>query len=129
MTDTIYDDGRYIVSTSIVATPSRFYPIGNTTAGIRRDPLWLGLAITAFVVAGILTYGDLLYPGELMAMAGLAAIALVAGWQIVILRLDAPGHRRALIVGSRQRIWKIFRAIRSVRAGQADPSILLVSEE
>ncbi len=38
MSDTIYDDGRYVVSTSIVATPTRFYPVFNTTAGIRHPP-------------------------------------------------------------------------------------------
>ncbi len=129
MSDTIYDDGRYVVSTSIVATPTRFYPIGNTTAGIRRDPLWMGLAITGFVTGCVLTYGDLLYQGELMIMAGIAAVSLLTGWQVLILRLDAPGHRRALIIGTRQRIWKIFRAIRAVRAGQTDPSILLINED
>lgn len=129
MSDTIYDDGRYVVSTSIVATPTRFYPIVNTTAGIRRDPLWMGLAIAGFVTGCVLTYGDLLYQGELMIMAGTAALSLLTGWQVLILRLDAPGHRRALIVGSRGRIWKIFRAIRAVRAGRTDPSILLINED
>lgn len=129
MSETIYDDGRYVVSSSIVATPTRFYPVFNTTAAVRRDPLWLGLAITGFVAGCVLTYGDLLYPGELMVMAGVAAVSLLTGWQVLILRLDAPGHRRALIVGARGRIWKIFRAIRSVRAGQTDPTILSISEE
>lgn len=129
MSDTIYDDGRYVVSTSIVATPTRFYPILNTTAGIRRDPLWLGLAIAGFVIGCVLTYSDLLYQGELMVLAGVAALSLFTGWQVLILRLDAPGHRRALIVGPRGRIWKIFRAIRAVRAGRTDPSILLINED
>jgi len=129
MNDPIYDDGRYIVSTSIVATPTRFYPIGNTTAAIRRDPLWLGLAVTGFVLAGIFSYGDLLYPNELIAMAGAAALALLIGWQVLILRLDAPGNRRALIVGPRTRIWKMFRAIRSARTGQIDLSILLLGQD
>lgn len=128
MNDPIYDDGRYVVSSSIVATPTRFYPIGNTTAGIRRDPLWMGLVITGFVAGCVLTYGDLLYQGELMIMAGVAAASLLTGWQVLILRLDAPGHRRALIIGGRSRIWKIFRAIRSVRTAPTDPSILLINE-
>lgn len=129
MNDPIYDDGRYVVSSSIVATPTRFYPILNTTAAIRRDPLWLGLALTGFVLAGIFTYGDLFYPGEIMTMAGVAALALLIGWQVLILRLDAPGHRRALIVGPRTRIWKMFQAIRSARAGQFDRSILLLGQD
>lgn len=129
MSDAIYDDGRYVVSSSIIATPTRFYPIGNTTAAIRRDPLWAGLGIAAFAVAANLTYGDLLYRGELLAMVVIALIALTGGWQVLILRLDAPGHRRALIVGPRHRIWKIFRAIRSIRAGHTAPPIHLISEE
>lgn len=129
MSDTIYDDGRYVVSTSIVATPTRFYPVFNTTAAIRRDPLWMGLAITGFIGACVLTYGDLLYQGELVVMAGVAAVSLLTGWQVLILRLDAPGHRRALIIGTRQRIWKIFHAIRAVRAGQVDGPIPLISED
>jgi len=129
MSETIYDDGRYMVSSSIVATPTRFYPISNTTAGIRRDPLWLGLAITGFAAGCVLTYGDLLYQGELMVMAGIAALSLFTGWQVLILRLDAPGHRRALIVGSRGRIWKIFHAIRAVRTAQVDGPGPLISED
>jgi len=129
MSDPIYDDGRYVVSSSIIATPSRIYPISNTTAAIRRDGLWLGLAITGFVIAGVLTYGDLLYPGELMVMAGVAGLALFGGWQVLILRLDAPGHHRALIVGPRKRIWKMFDAIRSVRAGFSVPFVVLTEEE
>ena len=129
MSETIYDDGRYVVSSSIVATPTRFYPVFNTTAAIRRDPLWLGLALTGFVAGCVLTYGDLLYPGELMVMAGIAVLSLLTGWQVLILRLDAPGHRRALIVGPRGRIWKIFHAIRTVRAGQADGPFPLITED
>lgn len=129
MSDPIYDDGRYIVSSSIVATPTRFYPILNTTVAVRRDPLWLGLAVTGFVLAGIFTYSDLLYRGEIMTMAGVAVFALLTGWQVLILRLDAPGHRRALIVGPRTRIWKIFRAIRTARTGQIDPPILLLGQD
>ena len=89
----------------------------------------LAAQITGFVAGCVLTYGDLLHPGELMIMAGTAALSLLTGWQVLILRLDAPGHRRALIVGSRGRIWKIFRAIRAVRAGRTDPSILLINED
>lgn len=127
--DPIYDDGRYLVSSSMVATPSRIYPVANTTAGIRRDPLWTGLGIAAFVLAGIATYGDLLYPVELLTMVAVACGGLFAGWQVLVLRLDAPGHRRALIVGPRKRIWKMFRAIRSVRVGQTAAPILLIKEE
>ena len=127
MSQPFYDDGRYQVSQTIVATPSRFYPLANTTAGVRRDPLWMGAGLALLIGTGILVYGDLLYPGETIVSVVTALLGLLGGWQTVILRLDAPGHPRTIIVSSRGRIWKLFGAIRSARmaaAGKEDPPLI-----
>jgi hypothetical protein len=129
MNSSIYDDGRYVVSTTVVSTPSRIYPLANTTAGVRRDPLWMGLALAALVCGGIFTYGDLLYPVEIASALGVAALAVILGWQVAILRLDAPGHPRTMIVSSRARIWKIFGAIRSGKLAAIGPESFVIATD
>lgn len=129
MTTPLYDDGRYMVSGTIVSTPSRLYPLANTTAGVRRDPLWMSLALAALTGAGIIVYGDLLYPVEIACAVGVTALAVVGGWQVAILRLDAPGHPRTMIISTRTRIWKIFGAIRSAKtAATPTESLAIIAE-
>mgnify|MGYP001176853320 CR=1 FL=1 len=129
MTNAIYDDGRYQVSASIVSTPSRLYPLANTTAGVRRDPLWMSIALCMLTGAGIFTYGDLLSGAEICAAAGSSGLALVIGRQTAILRLDAPGHPRTMIVSSRARIWKIFQAIRAAKLAGVDREVVLSTDD
>lgn len=118
----LYDDGTYSVSTAIVATPRRFYPIANTTASIRRDPLWIGLAVTVLAAACLAVYGDLLHPNERIALGGVCLLALLAGSQFSVLRIAALGHHRAMIIGRRRRIARLYRAIRDAR--MADPAAI-----
>lgn len=113
MTPPIYSDGRYTVTAGSVSTPNRFYPVANTTASVRRDPLWAGLAVSAVALLAVLTYGDLLFPGELLVLLALAAGAMGVGFEIRVLRIDAIGHRPATIVGRRSRIAALYRAIRT----------------
>jgi len=114
----IYDDGKYVVTEAILATPRRLYPMPNTTAHIRRDPLWLAFGVSVFAVATFAAYGDLLYVGEKVAMAGIVLAALAAGYSFSILSIDAVGHRRALIVGRTRRIERVYAALRSVRMAE-----------
>jgi hypothetical protein len=51
-------------------------------------------------VPALFVYGDLLYPVEIACAVGVTALAVVGGWQVAILRLDAPGHPRTMIVSS-----------------------------
>lgn len=111
----LYDDGICTVSRAVVATPSRFYPLANTTASIRRDPLWAGIALALLGAAGLAVYGDLLSAGECLGTVLTCAGGLLAGRETCILRLDAVGHPRALIVGRRGRILRLYRAIRDAR--------------
>jgi len=111
----IYDDGTYTVTQAVIATPRRFYPIAHTTASIRRDPLWLGLSMTGFGAGCLGVYGDLLRPYEIAFLAVVCLLGLVAGWSFSILRIDAIGHRRAMIVASHGRIRRLYAAIRDAR--------------
>lgn len=115
MTNVHYDDGIYSVSQAIMATPTRFYPLANTTASIRRDPLWAATAFTVFGLAAFLVYGDLLHVHEQGLLAAICAAGIVGGREFCILRLDAVGHRRTMIVGRKRRIVRLYQAIRDAR--------------
>lgn len=115
MANTIYDDGVFVVTEAVISTPRRFYPIGNTTATIRRDPLWAAMSLCGFGAACLTLYGDLLYLPEQGAMVAACGASLIAGRAFSILRLDAPLHRRALILARTSRIERLFAALRRAR--------------
>ncbi|NKE48645.1 hypothetical protein HB662_28015 [Roseomonas frigidaquae] len=111
----VYNDGTYLVTEAVVATRHRFYPVANTTARIRRDPLWISLCITALGVATFGVYGDLICTGEKIVLGLTCVATLVVGQSVSILSIDAVGHRRALIVARTMRIRRLYSAIRAVR--------------
>ena len=113
MIEPIYCDGRYTVTRGSISTPSRFYPVANTTAMVRRDPLWSGLVLAIFSAGALLVYGDLLYGGEKLACLAIAATALILGAEVRVLRIHALGHPSATIVGRRTTIGRLYRAIRT----------------
>jgi hypothetical protein len=115
-----------MVTAAIVATPRRFYPLTNTTASIRRDPLWLGLGITGFAAACIMVYGDLLRVPEIAALVGIALVSMVIGWNIAAMRIDAVGHPRAMIIGRRRRLENLYIAVRNAR--NIDAAMFMDSE-
>lgn len=115
MTMPSYDDGRIRVYGEIIETPTRLYPLLGTSVCLRRDPLWAGTAVAAFSALTWIVYGDLLHPGEDLALVGVAMASLLAGWMIGILRLQAPGQSRVFIVGRRSRMKTIYRTIASQR--------------
>lgn len=120
----LYDDGIYSVTSAIVSTPHRFYPLAHTTAGLRRDPLWAALAFTALGAASAVIYGDLLHFHEQLALALFCGGGLVAGRSVTILRISAIGHSGAMIVGRSSRIRALYRVIRDARS--AVPELPLV---
>jgi hypothetical protein len=124
-----YDDGTYYISGAIFATPRRFYPIANTTARIRRDPLWIGLGIAGFVAATFGVYADLLRPEELIVLAGIATVSLVVGSQVAILSIDAMGHEKAMIVGRTRKIRTLYRALRDARTADLQGLRLIEHDE
>lgn len=107
----LYDDGTYLVTATSVATPTRYYPIANATVRIRKDPLWFAFASASFVSAAAMIYGDLLHPGEVVVGAIAVLTFFVIGINVRILSLDAIGHPRAIIFGSRKKIAALFKAI------------------
>lgn len=115
MAHVIYDDGTYQITDAVFATPRRFYPIANTTAHIRRDPLWIGAGIAGFSIIALAVYGDLLYPHEILTLIAIAVISLVIGHQVSLLSIDAWGHERATVCGRTRKIRALFRAIRDAR--------------
>lgn len=121
MTEPLYDDGIYTVTPAIVSTPRRFYPLAHTTASIRRDPLWAGLGVALFGTGALLAYADLLHAHEQFALAFISLAAMTAGTAFSILRIDAPGHRGAMLVGRSPRIRALFMAIRAARTVDRTP--------
>lgn len=124
----LYEDPGFKITRTSVATPSRLYPLANATARLRRDPLWAGLAGLGFAVGCIAMYGDLLFPGEIVAAGGLALAALVVGSQFSILRLDTVGHSRALFFGPHRLMKRRFRAVCDARLAFFDPASLALIE-
>jgi hypothetical protein len=122
----LYDDGIYQVTEALVSTPTRFYPLANTTARIRRDPLWLGSGVAAVSLAGAGVYADLLYPIEVISLIGIGLGSLVAGSRIGILCLDAIGLPKAMIITTSTKAAALFGAIRAARTRDAEP---LLTEE
>ena len=123
-----FENGTYLVTASLLSTPRRFYPIANTTARIRRDPLWLAAGVVAFVGLATAVYGDLLYFSELMVMWGLAVLLLAAGVMTAILHVDAVGHRNALVFGPARRVKALYHAIRAARLHVGDPAVAVSGE-
>lgn len=126
----LYDDGVYVVTRAVVATPTRFYPLANTTASLRRDPLWAAIGLSVLCAVSLVVYGDLLHAHERILLILLCAVSLVGGWELRLLCLDAVGHRRTLIAGRRDRIRRLYRVIRDARtldapsmAGSDDPEV------
>lgn len=117
MKNALYDDGTYVVTRSVIATPTRYYPIANATARIRRDPLWFSLGVAGLFAAAVATYGDLLKPEEILSSGILTLGLLFVGVNVRILSIDAIGHRRAIIFGSAKKIGALFRAIRGATSG------------
>lgn len=124
-----YDDGTYQVSSSLLSTPRRFYPIENTTARIRRDPLWVGIALIFLVSLTTLVYGDLLYTIELVVIWIIAGLAGAFGLGTAILHVDAFGHENAMLFGPIKTIRGIYKAIRDARAHVTGHNAVLIPEE
>ncbi len=110
-----FDNGTWQVSTSLLSTPRRFYPIQNTTARIRRDPLWLALGLNGFAAGTSFIYGDLLYLHELCALWGVVLVSGLIGLGTAILHVDSVGHPHALLFSSARTIRKIYQAMRAAR--------------
>ena len=115
MASTLYDDGRYQITATVISTPQRLYPIANATARVRSDVLWVGLASAALTGAAIGIYGDLLTGNEMGTASGLSVLLVAIGTQVKVLSIDAFGHPRAMIFGSRRKINTLFTAIRQAR--------------
>lgn len=115
MGNALYDDGVYTVTPAIVSTPRRFYPVANTSAHIRRDPLWAALALTAFSAAGLSAYGDLLHMNEQIVVVCLSGLGLATGASFSILKISAIGHASATIVGRSWRMARLYQAIWEAR--------------
>lgn len=113
-----HDDGRFLVTSELVSTPNRFYPLANTTAKIRRDPLWFALGLSAINGAATAIYGDLLQPQELAWMWGVNLAVFAAGWSVSILNIEAIGHKSTILFARTGTVKKLFAAIKEARMAQ-----------
>lgn len=124
-----YDDGIYKVSREHISNGRRFYPIANTTARIRRDPLWIAIGLNAFAALATITYGDLMLLHELAVMWGIAGLSAYAGTRTTIFHIDAPGHDSALFFVSSAKINELYQAIRLARSGSESKGLVMVEED
>ncbi len=124
-----FDNGKVQVNRNLVSTQRRYYPLKNTTARIRRDPLWLALGVVTFIALATTTYGDLLHPQELITLWIIAALSLLAGANISILHIDSIGHPHSFIFGNHKTIRQIYNAMREAYLNIESPAhIGLVNE-
>lgn len=115
MARAFFDDGKYSVTAAVIATPRRIYPLVNSTAGIRRDPLWVGVAISALSAGSIAIYGDLLTNHEVLAASAFFTTAPLIGGRFAFLRIASLGHKPAFILTGRKRAAALYRAIADAR--------------
>jgi 2C-methyl-D-erythritol 2,4-cyclodiphosphate synthase len=115
MSDPLYDDGVFAVTSAIVSTPQRFYPLAHTTASIRRDPLWAAVTGAMLGAACLTVYGDLLHFSEQVWIVAASFVSLLLGREFSILRITAVGHAGAVIIGRRRRIRAVYEVIRRAR--------------
>lgn len=114
----LYDDGRFIVTTADIQTPSVYYPVEATTGRIRRDILWCALGYSTAVALLLFTYSDLWRLTEMAVMAGSIALALFVGRTISILQIDARGFPPRLFPARAKTIRALFHAIAKARSIQ-----------
>ena len=122
----IYDDGRFQVTAERLYTPTRFYPINNTTAKIRRDPFWFALALTAFSMLTTLIYSDLLYINEMIVIWGVTSTALVVGVSVASLSVDTVGHNNTMVVARTKTIFKLFLAMQRAKNKSRQSNIVAI---
>lgn len=127
-TEPLYDDGTYVITPSVIATPRRLYPIVGCTARIRRDPLWAGFFVTAFTTASVAMYGDLLTLPEVAGAFAISAGTIFLGLNIQILSLDAIGHPRAFILAPSKKVRLLFRAITLARTAEISASPVVTGQ-
>jgi hypothetical protein len=125
MSAPIYDDGNFRVRKTLIETPTRLYPLAGTNVSLRRDPLWAGFFLATFSGIALFVYGDLLRPEEAAWLVAMSAVSLVIGRMILILRLEAPGHRRAFLFGRRSRILGLYRSIAEARSCAGEFPIII----
>lgn len=113
--EAVYDDGTYKVTAGIIATPTRIYPISNTTVRLRRDPLWAGASLSVFAASALAIYGDLLSGAEMVIGFAVGVSSLYLGQRYAVLQIDAVGHPKAIIFDKATKIRRLYQTIRSAR--------------
>ena len=127
--DTIYDDGRFQITSELLCTPTRYYPLANATVKIRRDPLWFAVGLTTLSGLTTLIYSDLLYISELAAIWGVTGSALYLGKTFAFLSVDAMGHNNTMVVARTSIIKDLYQAMRLARSTSKQGNIIEIDVE
>jgi len=113
-----YDDGRFVVTSRVLATPSRIYPIAQATVRRRNDLLLAGVLSLVIGAFAIRAYGDLLTRLELGFLLSAPIVLFLVAAHVGILAVDSVGHRRIIVFTTRGRAKKIFRALRDAKVAE-----------
>ncbi len=115
--ETIYfKNWQFKVTASDVTTKNSFFPIEATTGRIRKDFLFGGLALAAFMGAALYIYFDLWTLNEKLMMAALIGTGLIILPMISVLQIDAKGFPSRFYIAPSRSIRKVFAAITIAKA-------------
>ncbi len=112
----LYKDKRFRVTTADVGTHTSYYPLTDSVGRVRYDILFAAIFYVALVGFALFIYFDLWYDHEILIMAGSMLVALLIGFNVSILQLDARGFPARFYVARARTVRKIFNAITDARA-------------
>ena len=111
-----YGDGRFVVNSADIRTPSTYYPVGDTVGRLRRDPLYFGFGLAVVLLTALAVYADLWTVPEIIGLLAVSTMAIYAGLELRVLQLDARGFPTRVYLGRTLTMRRIFDAITQARA-------------
>lgn len=117
----LHEDRRFLITTADVRTPTAYYPISDTVGRVRYDILYAAIFYATLVGFALFIYFDLWRWNEVAIMCASILAALLTGFNIAVLQLDARGFPSRLFVARAKTVRKIFKAITLARARASTP--------
>ncbi|MEM1379506.1 MAG: hypothetical protein AAGH41_02670 [Pseudomonadota bacterium] len=116
--NTLFANGRFIVTESDVRTKNVYYPISETTGRVRKDFLFFALGFAGITGFALWRYFDLWTGPERLTFSIVIAIALLIGTQISVLEVNAKGLASRMFITHSLTARRVFEAIVEARRRQ-----------